>query len=322
MAWRLEAGSDLVVQVHMRPTGKVERVQPTIALYFTNEKPSRTPTIFRLGRQHIDIPPGARRRVTDSFTLPVDVEVRAIQPHAHYRAQTLNLWAAPPHGDRRALLTIRDWDFNWQDQYRYAQPVRVPAGTTLAMEYVFDNSSANPRNPDRPPQRVSWGWRSSDEMADVWIQVMTRSDADRARLVAESRRKMAIEDAIGCETLIAREPAYAALRNDAASLYLELGQPARALPHFEVVRRLQPASAAAEYNVGVALEALGRVGGEQTVLPENLEGHLAVEPRVVGAEDAGCAAPEALADLEAADVRRLAAGGQHGHRTAPEGICR
>ena len=259
MAWRLEAGSDLVVQLHMRPTGKAERVQPSIGLYFTPHAPSRAPSIVRLGRQNIDIPAGAREhRVTDSFTLPVDAEVRAVQPHAHYRARTMRADATLPSGARRPLITIAIWDFNWQDRYRYASPFWLPAGTRIDMEYVFDNSDANPRNPDRPPERVSWGWRSSDEMADVWLQVMTRSEDDRARFATASRRKMAAEDAIGCETIIAREPDYAAIRNDAAALYLELGRPERALPHFEAVRRLQPASAAARYNVGVALEAMGR----------------------------------------------------------------
>jgi len=259
MAWRLDAGSDLVVQLHMRPTGKAERVQPAIGLYFTADAPRRTPSIVRLGRQNIDIPAAAADyHVTDSFTLPVDAEVRAIQPHAHYRARAMRADATLPSGVRRTLITIGAWDFNWQDQYRYASPFWLPAGTRIDMDYVFDNSAANPRNPDRPPQRVSWGWRSSDEMADVWIQVMTRTDDDRARFEAASRRKMAAEDAIGCETIIAREPDYAAVRNDAAALYLELGQPERALPHFEAVRRLEPASAVARYNVGVALEAMGR----------------------------------------------------------------
>ena len=258
MAWTLEAGSDLVVQLHLRPTGKPERIQPAIGLYFTADAPSRTPSIVRLGRQNLDIPAGANRYVVaDSFVLPVDAEVRAIQPHAHYRARTMQATAALPSGSRRTLISIAGWDFNWQDRYRYASPFWLPAGTRIDMEYVFDNSVGNPRNPDRPPQRVSWGWRSSDEMADVWIQVMTRSDADHATLASASRRKMATEDAIGCETIIAREPDYAALRNDAAALYLELGQPARALTHFEVVRRLQPESAVAQYNVGVALEAMG-----------------------------------------------------------------
>ena len=259
LAWRLDAGSDLVVQLHIRPTGKAERIHPSIGLYFTTARPARTPSIVRLGRQTLDIPAGADHVVvSDAFTLPVDVQLRAIQPHAHYRARTLRAIATLPSGSAHELIVIRDWDFNWQDQYRYAEPFWLPAGTRLSMEYVFDNSSANPRNPDHPPRRASWGWRSSDEMADLWIQMMTRSDEDGAELARASRRKMAAEDAIGCETIIAREPDYAAVRNDAAALYLELGQPAAALRHFEAVRRLQPQSAVARYNVGVALEASGR----------------------------------------------------------------
>jgi tetratricopeptide (TPR) repeat protein len=259
LAWRLNAGDDLVVQLHLRPTGKVERLQPAIGLYFTSEAPTHTPTILRLGRQGLNIAPGVSDyRITDSYVLPVDAEVQAIQPHAHYRARTVDAWATLPDGSRRSLLQIRDWDFNWQDQYRYASPFWLPAGTRLDMAFTFDNSAANPRNPDHPPARVSWGWRTSDEMGDVWVQVMTRTDADRARLAGDVRRKMAAEDVIGCETLIAREPEYADLRNDAALLYMELGQPERALSHFQVVTRLQPLSSTARYNVGVALEAAGR----------------------------------------------------------------
>lgn len=259
LAWRLDAGNDLVVQLHLRPTGRAEVIQPAIGLYFTNDPPEQVPTILRLGRQNLDIPSGAPRyRVTDSYVLPVDAEVEAIQPHAHYRAREMSAWATPPGGARRPLIRIQDWDFNWQDQYRYAAPFSLPAGTTLEMEYIFDNSEANPRNPVRPPARVAWGWRSSDEMADVWIQLLTRSEADRARLGREVRRKMAAEDAVGCEVLIARNPDYVDLRNDAAVLYLELGDADRAFAHFEAVARLQPQSAVARYNMGVAREAAGR----------------------------------------------------------------
>jgi Flp pilus assembly protein TadD/mono/diheme cytochrome c family protein len=262
LAWRLAAGDDLVVQLHLQPTGKPEVIQPSIALYFSSEPPSRAPAILRLGRQNLDIAPGdAAYRVTDSYVLPVDAEIRAIQPHAHYRARRVSAWAAVPGGGRRPLIVINNWDFNWQDQYRYNTPFWVPAGTKLEMEYEFDNSDANPRNPTHPPGRVSWGWRSSDEMADVWIQVMTRSEADRLRLAAEAGRKMAEEDVVGCETLVAREPDYVDLRNDTARLYLLLGQPQRALTHFAAVRRLKPQSPVARYNVAVTLEALGR-GGE------------------------------------------------------------
>src|SRR5262249_48580560 len=125
------------------------------------------------------------------------------------------------------------------------------------MDYAFDNSDANPRNPDHPASRVSWGWRTADEMADVWVQVMTRSDRDRETLTRAARRKMATEDAVGSEVLIAREPDYVNLRNDAALIYMELGQPAKALEHFAAVTKLQPSNAAAQFNEGVALEAMG-----------------------------------------------------------------
>ena len=195
--------------------------------------------MVRLGRQNLDIPAGAAaHRVVDTYVLPVDVEVHAIQPHAHYRARSVRVSATRPDGVRLALIRIERWDFNWQDQYRYAAPFWLPAGSAIEMEYVFDNSGANPRNPEHPPRRVEWGWRSADEMADVWIQVMTRSDQDRRRLEPDIRRKMAIEDTIGCETLIAREPGYAVLRDDAAALYMELGEPERALTHFRAVARL------------------------------------------------------------------------------------
>ena len=259
LAWRLEPGADLVVQLHLQPTGKPERIAPSIGLYFARDPPTSTPAILRLGRQNLDIPAGTRDyHVVDAYVLPVDAEIRAIQPHAHYRARRVSASAVLPDGTRRPLILIRSWDFNWQDQYRYAKPFWLPAGTRLEMEDVFDNSDTNPRNPSRPPTRVSWGWRSSDEMADMWIQVMTRSESDRLRLIADVRRKMAAEDAIGCETLIARQPEHVDLRNDAASLYLELGRPADALKHFEAVARLQPQSAQAHYNVGVALEGTGR----------------------------------------------------------------
>src|SRR5262249_29069027 len=134
MAWTLDTESDLVVQLHLRPSGRTERIQPSIGFYFTSTSPSRPPSIVRLGRQNLDIVPGAAHvPVTDAFTLPVGAEVRAIQPHAHYRARTLTVTATMPSGVKRPLITIRNWDFNWQDQYRYASPLWLPAGTRLEM---------------------------------------------------------------------------------------------------------------------------------------------------------------------------------------------
>jgi len=87
----------------------------------------------------------------------------------------MDAWATLPGGERRSLIRIPDWDMNWQDRYLYAKPFWLPAGTRLSLD-VFDNSETNRRNPDRPPARATWGWRSSDEMADLWIPGPQRHD--------------------------------------------------------------------------------------------------------------------------------------------------
>jgi tetratricopeptide (TPR) repeat protein len=260
LAWRLAEGADFVVQLHMRPTGKPERVQPTIGLFFTGEVPSSLPVMLRLGRQNIDIPAGeAGYRSIDEYVLPVDAEIHALQPHSHYRATTVRAWAALPDGSTRSLISIPEWDFGWQDVYRLADPFWLPAGTRLHTEYVFDNSTRNRRNPESPPKRARWGFRSSDEMGDVWIQAMTRSDTDRARLAQDYRRRDAAEETVGYEMQLTVDPDNVALHDDVAMLYLELGKPHIAAAHFEASLRLRPASAVAVYNLGTAREAVGRV---------------------------------------------------------------
>src|SRR6185369_3977365 len=99
----------------------------------------------------------------------------------------------------KRLLFIKDWDFRWQHVYRYVTPLALPKGTTLSMQYIYDNSPANPRNPSQPPARVRWGQRSADEMGDLWIQVLTHSDRDLALLTDRFGAKVMAEDTIGYE---------------------------------------------------------------------------------------------------------------------------
>ena len=259
VAWPIANGSDLVVQLHLRPTGHAEDVAPTIGLYFTDRPPAKRSVMLRLGRQELAIPAGARdHRVEDAFVLPVDADVLAVQPHAHFRAREAEAWATLPDGSRRPLLRIADWDARWQERYQYRAPVHLPAGTRILTTYVFDNSAANPRNPVQPPALAEWGWRTSDEMGDVWFQMVAATETDRARLQREARQRMLTEDALGCELLLRREPDHVPLRNDTALIYMALGRPAEALIHFAAVTRIRPDSASAWFNEGVALEALGR----------------------------------------------------------------
>jgi hypothetical protein len=261
LAWRLDRHTDLVAELHMQPSGKPELVAPSVGLYFGESAPTRTPAMLRLGRQNIDIPAGdASYTVTDSYVLPVDVEVQAVQPHAHYRLRDARGEAMLPDGSTKPLVAIKDWDFRWQHVYRFVTPLRLPKGTTLSMRYAYDNSAANPRNPERPPRRARWGQRSSDEMGDLWIQVLTDGDGDLARLNRDFRPKVAAEDVRGYEVEIEKHPADTGLHDDAALLYLELGRTDEAIAHFNTSLKLKPQSAAAHYNLGTALTVARRLG--------------------------------------------------------------
>ena len=77
-----------------------------------------------------------------------------------------------------SLIHIPNWDFDRQENYRFSEPISLPAGTTILMEYTFDNSAENPHNPSSPPTRVVNGLNSTDEMADLILQVLPRSSAD------------------------------------------------------------------------------------------------------------------------------------------------
>ena len=259
LAWRLDVHSDLVVELHMRPSGKPESVSPSIGLYFGDTTPTRTPAMLRLGRQSIDIPAGQTEyTITDAYVVPVDVDVQAVQPHAHYRARNVVGEAALPDGTIEPLIAITDWDFRWQHVYRFVTPRHLPKGTRLSMRYTYDNSADNPRNPDSPPIRARWGQRSSDEMGDLWIQVLTRDARDLDRLVSDFRPKVLAEDVIGYEVEIERHPGEAALHDDAALIDLELGRAAAAVHHFSASLALKPESASAHYNLGTALSIARR----------------------------------------------------------------
>ena len=87
-----------------------------------------------------------------------------------------------PNGDVKTLLRIDDWDFSWQERYRFADFVSLPKGTRLDAEMSYDNSSANKRNPGRPPVRVTWGEESNDEMGSIGLQVVAASPGELPQL--------------------------------------------------------------------------------------------------------------------------------------------
>jgi hypothetical protein len=131
----------------------------------------------------IDIPAGeAHHEIRQKSIIPADVDVVGIAPHAHYLCQEMTVEALLPAGSVMPLIHIGNWDFNWQGIYWYEKPVHLPAGTQVIMRYVYDNSEANPRNPHHPPQRVRFGYRTTDEMALLVMPVTVVNAADSAKL--------------------------------------------------------------------------------------------------------------------------------------------
>jgi Tfp pilus assembly protein PilF/mono/diheme cytochrome c family protein len=174
MELRLDKGTDLVLNTHLQPSGKPEVIQPSIGLYFSSHAATKLPMLLQLENDvKLDIPAGEKNfLVTDDFTLPVDVDLMAIYPHAHYLGKDIRAFATLPGGMKETLIHIPQWNLNWQAVYRYTEPVRLPKGTTVSLRYTYDNSDQNPLNPSHPPVRVQGGNRSVDEMCHLWLQVL------------------------------------------------------------------------------------------------------------------------------------------------------
>ena len=191
LARSLPSGSDLVLQMHFHPTGKIEREQATVGIYFAEKPPTRTLTGLQMppvfgALAGIDIPPGEKGyTIRDSFTMPIDAEVVSAGGHAHYLAKQMRMTATLPDGQKKELFDIPDWKFNWQERYYFSKPIRLPKGTKLDVEVSYDNSAGNPSNPSNPPKRVTFGEQSTDEMGAVTIEMVAVRERDLPTYVAE-----------------------------------------------------------------------------------------------------------------------------------------
>jgi len=254
MALRLDKNTDLILNTHLQPSGKPESIQPTLGLYFTDKPATLHPILLQMENDRmLDIPAGAKDfLVTDEFTLPVDVDVLAIYPHAHYVGKDMQAIAALPNGTSKTLIHIPDWNLNWQAVYRYAQPVPLPKGTTISMKFRYDNSEDNVRNPSDPPQRVVGGNRAVDEMAHLWLQVLPRTLGNDAR---DSR--VLIQEAMARHNL-QKNPGDFEAHYNLAALLMGRGELPEAIRHFSEASRIRPNEPALNNAFGAALLAVGQ----------------------------------------------------------------
>ena len=155
---------ELILQTHYTTTGKEEEDVTKIHLYFHKEKPEKQYYSLGVFSDDFEIlpyekstPAVAQDKITE------DVYVHSIFPHMHFRGKQMKITATKPDGEIMDLISVPDFDFNWQLVYNYTAPIFLPKGTVIKAEGVFNNSFQNPLNPD-PSQEVTFGYQSSDEM--------------------------------------------------------------------------------------------------------------------------------------------------------------
>jgi len=248
-----------VVELHLIPGKTAVPVQPMIGLFFTDTPPVATPVEMTIGVRTIDIPAGdPSYRVSSSFTVPVDVTLLSLYPHAHYLGKAMQITATLPDGSKHHILNIPRWDFHWQTEYRLQQPLPLPPGTSVTMEYTYDNSAANEDNPSSPPTRVFYGLHSSDEMATLSMQVLTQSPSDTRKLTAAVFARAAQESLDGAEMNAKREPRNPEYQWDLGRSLVEAGRLAEAMGPLQAAVQALPNHARAHDFLGRVLFAARR----------------------------------------------------------------
>ncbi|VTS04434.1 ascorbate-dependent monooxygenase [Tuwongella immobilis] len=189
----LRNGSDLVLQIHYHPNGKEEIDQSQVGIYFVKKPVKTIVGGIALRSRNILIPPGKADYTirTESDPLPADAYAIGIAPHMHYIGKSVKVTAHKPDGSEESLLWIPEWDFNWQGAYAYEKPVKLPKGTVVKLEAIYDNSENNPFNPSHPPKLVKWGEQTTDEMCLLGIPIITDSTADLRKIMSMSSNRLA-----------------------------------------------------------------------------------------------------------------------------------
>ncbi|GAB2602114.1 monooxygenase [Spirosoma areae] len=172
-AKRIRAGSDLILNIHYSPSSKAEQDQSEVRLYFAKKPVERVVQTLTLTENNVTNQPfrlAANTKPTFYMNygpLPDTVRLLSILPHMHRLGRSVRAFAITPAGDAINLISINDWDYNWQLTYFFQKPLVLPKGSTIIAEAHYDNTDQNPLNPSRPARTVGYGWNSTDEMMNL-----------------------------------------------------------------------------------------------------------------------------------------------------------
>jgi peroxiredoxin len=163
-AKKIPKGSMLVFQMHYTPNGVEQNDRSSVGLIFAKEPPQREARTRAITQKDFLLPPGDNNHEVKSVTtFKKDAELLSLMPHMHLRGKDFEYRAVYPDGKEETLLRVPRYDFGWQSNYRLEKPLRLPAGTRIECTAHYDNSKANPNNPD-PTQAVRWGDQTWEEM--------------------------------------------------------------------------------------------------------------------------------------------------------------
>ena len=200
MARLVPAGARLAFQVHYTPIGTVQEDLSKIGLVFADPATITHRVVSSSALQrNLEIPAGEPdyRVEAKSRRIPWGTRLLSMSPHMHLRGKAIRYEVEYPNGTREVLLDVPRYDFNWQTEYRLTEPLTLPPGTRIHAVAHFDNSAANPSNPD-PEKTVSWGDQSWDEMMIGYFTVAVPIDVEIA--VPESDLRGPAEVAADADT--------------------------------------------------------------------------------------------------------------------------
>jgi hypothetical protein len=163
-AMRLPKGSTLVFQMHYTTIGKETTDRTKMGFIFAKEPPKMALSGTALINGALHIPAGAAdHRVDAEMTLNRDLLLFSMTPHTHVRGKKWYYEVEYPDGKKEPLLSVPNYDFEWQHEYQFATPKKLPAGTKVRASAWYDNSKANKSNPDASKE-VWWGDQTWEEM--------------------------------------------------------------------------------------------------------------------------------------------------------------
>ena len=194
---KLPANSDILIQVHYAPLPTDETDQSTVNIFFKKgndsvERPTKSLafTPFDIdpndgGILNFILPPDEVKEIRGLKKVTKDISLVSVYPHCHYLGKSWEIFAVTPDQDTINVIQIKEWDFNWQGSYTFERMIKIPEGSTIYANAVYDNTVDNPFNPSNPPIVSSWGEGTTDEMYLVGLRYVDYQAGDEDVIIGE-----------------------------------------------------------------------------------------------------------------------------------------